>query len=278
MPDAPPTSDPAAPGPASGSVSTSLTEDGFLNGRLRILQPEKGYRAGIDAVFLAASIPCAEGDHVFEAGIGTGVAALCLACRVPNLKITGLEVANRYALLAEENARRNACGAGIKVIQADIRDALRRGSGLLPAQGSIAHAFANPPYFEEGKATPSPVALKAGARNFAPEDLDLWIKAMHGVLAARGTATLIYRAEALARVLAACESRFGDITLAPLFPRAGLAATRVIVQGIKGSRAPLQLLPGLILHGDDGKFTPAAEAILRDGAAWPIRRCGRVRS
>jgi tRNA1(Val) A37 N6-methylase TrmN6 len=271
MQDGTSTPDPAAPKPSSGSIPASLTEDGFLNGRLRILQPEKGYRAGIDAVFLAASIPCAEGDHVFEAGMGTGVATLCLAYRVPRLEITGMEVAARYALLAEENASRNACGAGIKVIHADIREATRRGSALMPTPGSMAHAFANPPYFEDGKSTPSPVALKAGAHNFAPEDLDLWVKAMHGLIAPRGTATLIYRAEALARLLATFEGRFGDITVAPLFPRSGLAATRVIVQGIKGSRAPLQLLPGLILHGEDGKFTPAAEAILREGAPWPMR-------
>jgi tRNA1(Val) A37 N6-methylase TrmN6 len=271
MHEASPPSDSGPSGPATGSIPASLTEDGFLNGALRILQPEKGYRAGIDAVFLAASVPCAEGDHVFEAGIGTGVAALCLAHRVAKLHITGIEVAARYALLAEENASRNACGAGIRVIHADIREALRRGSALLPTAGSMAHAFANPPYFEEGKSTPSPVALKAGAHSFGPEDLDLWVKAMHTLIAVRGTATVIYRAEALARVLATFEGRFGDITVAPLFPRAGLAATRVIVQGVKGSRAPLQLLPGLILHNEDGKFTAAAEAILREGAAWPMR-------
>jgi tRNA1(Val) A37 N6-methylase TrmN6 len=261
----------AMPAHASASIPPTLTEDGFLNGRLRILQPEKGYRAGIDAVFLAASIPCAAGDKVFEAGLGTGVAALCLAHRVPGLEITGIETAARYAMLAEENARRNACGAGLKVIHGDIKDVLRKDSALLPAPGSMAHVFANPPYFEDGKATPSPVALKAQAHHFGPEDLDIWVKAMHLLLEPRGTATIIYRAEALTQLLATVEGRFGDITVAPLFPRAGLAATRIIVQGIKGSRAPVQLLPGLLLHGDDGKFTAAAEAVLREGAPWPMR-------
>lgn len=265
------TADPTSSPHAPAAIPPSLTEDGFLNGRLRILQPEKGYRAGIDAVFLAASIPAHGGDKLFEAGIGTAVAALCLAWRVTGLEITGVELAARYAMLAEENARRNDCGAGIKVIHADIKEALRRGSAVLPAAGSMAHAFANPPYFEDGKSTPSPVALKAGAHNFGPEDLDLWVKAMHALIEPRGTATLIYRAEALARVLATFEGRFGDITVAPLFPRAGLPASRIIVQGVKGSRAPIQLLPGLILHGEDGKFTAEAEAILREGAAWPMR-------
>ena len=263
--------DPAPPGPASGSIPASLTEDGFLDGALRILQPEKGYRAGIDAVFLAASIPCGNGDPVFEAGMGTGVAALCLAHRVPGVQITGMRSPPAMPCwLRKMRAAMNAAQASRSSMPTS-RKPCARGSALLPAAGSMAHAFANPPYFEDGKSTPSPVALKAGAHSFGPEDLDLWVKAMHGLIASRGTLTLIYRAEALARVLATFEGRFGDITAAPLFPRAGLAATRVIVQGVKGSRAALQLLPGLILHGDDGRFTPAAEAILRAGAAWPMR-------
>ena len=77
---------------SSGPIPPSLTEDGFLGGRLRILQPEKGVRAGIDSVFLAAAVPAHTGDSVFEAGIGPGVAALCLLARSPGVEVTGVEV------------------------------------------------------------------------------------------------------------------------------------------------------------------------------------------
>jgi tRNA1(Val) A37 N6-methylase TrmN6 len=59
--------------------------------------------------------------------------------------------------------------------------------------------------------------------------------------------------------------------VAPLYAREGTAASRVIVQGVRGSKAPMQLLPGLILHGEGNAFTPDAEAVLRDGAAWRLR-------
>src|SRR5437588_11776278 len=121
------------------TVPASLTEDGFLGGRLKILQPEKGYRAGIDAVFLAASIPCVSGETLFEAGIGTGVAALCVAVRVPSVHITGIEVDPRYALLTEENAKRNDLGRHIGVIQADIKEAMRRELAHMPAHGPFSH-------------------------------------------------------------------------------------------------------------------------------------------
>ena len=100
---------------------TGLSDDAFLGGKLQILQPEKGYRAGIDAVLLAASIPASEGDTLFEAGIGTGVAAACLATRVPGVNIAGVEIASRYALIAEENFWRNGLHERIRVLKGDTK-------------------------------------------------------------------------------------------------------------------------------------------------------------
>jgi tRNA1(Val) A37 N6-methylase TrmN6 len=253
------------------AVPASLTEDGFLGGRIKLLQPEKGFRAGIDSVFLAAAVPCAAGESVFEAGIGTGVAALCLLARSPGVQVTGIELGARYALLCEENARRNGFEASLKVIRADLRDALRRDAIAMPVPGTFAHAMANPPFHEEGKSTPSPNLLKAQAHAFGASDLELWIKVLHGMVQPRGTVTLVYKAEALGSLLRLMEERFGDIRVAPLHPREGAPATRVIVQGVKGSKAPFQLRQGLVLHEPSGRFAPGAEAVLRDGAAWPLR-------
>ena len=258
---------------SSGSAATpsSLTDDAFLGGKLQILQPEKGYRAGIDAVFLAASIPVSDGETIFEAGMGAGVAALCLLARNPLLHITGIEINSRYAVLCEQNAKRNNMSDMIRVIQGDVKDAMRRDLAHMPEHGSFAHAFANPPYFEDGKVTQSPSLLKAQAHSFGPEDLDLWIKLLHAMVTLRGTVTLIHRAETLGKILQSMENKFGDVRVAPLYAREGTAASRVMVQGVKGSKAPMQLLPGLILHESDNSFMPDAEAVLRDGAAWRLR-------
>lgn len=260
-----------APPQAATAVPASLTEDGFLGGRLRVLQPEKGYRAGIDAVFLAATIPCVEGESVFEAGIGTGVAALCLLARNPGVYLTGIEIAARYAIMCEENAKRNGFSSNLRVIQSDVKEALRKDLASMPQHGTFSHAFANPPYFEDGKSTPSPVLLKAQAHAFGPDDLQLWVKVLHTMVAARGSVTIVHRADTLGKLLSVMEDRFGDIRIAPLYAREGTAASRVIVQGIKGSKAPMQLLPGLVLHDMNSQFTAEADAILRDGMAWRLR-------
>ncbi len=257
--------------PTTSAVPSSLSEDAFLGGKIKCLQPEKGYKAGIDAVFLAATIPVSAGDNVFEAGTGVGVAALCVVARNPAIQLTGIEQAARYAMLCDENAKRNGFGHNIKIIHGDVKDALRKDLAHMPQHGSFAHAFANPPFFEDGKATPSPSLLKAQAHSFGPEDLELWIKVLGAMVSMRGSVTMIHRADSLGRILAAMEEKFGDIRVAPLYPREGTSANRVIVQGIRGSRAPLQLLPGLILHDSGNEFTPDAEAVLREGVAWRLR-------
>ncbi len=265
---APPSSPPAA---AAAAVPSSLTDDGFLGGRLNLLQPEKGYRAGIDAVFLAATIPARAGDKLFEAGVGAGVAALCVAARVSDVHVTGVEFASRYAMMAEQNAKRNGLADRLQVIHGDVKDALRRDLVDWPTHGSFNHAFANPPYLDADRQPASPNSLRAVANSCEPEDLELWVKVLATMVMLRGTATVIHRGETLGRLLTAMEDRFGDIRVAPLFAREGTAASRVIVQGVKGSKGPLQLLPGLILHGAGSHFTPEAEAILRDAMAWRLR-------
>jgi tRNA1(Val) A37 N6-methylase TrmN6 len=262
---------PAASSAAHQAVPSSLTEDAFLGGKLRILQPEKGYRAGIDAVFLGAAIPVQPGDTVFEAGIGVGVASLCMLTRCADIHVTGMEVTARYAMMCEENAKRNGFADKVRVIHSDVKEALRKDLASMPQHGTFAHAFANPPYFEDGKVTPSPSLLKAAAHAFGPDDLELWIKIMYAMVGLRGTVTMIHRADTLGKILTAMEQKFGDIRVAPLYAREGTAASRVIVQGVRGSKAPMQLLPGLILHGEGNGFTPDAEAVLRDGAAWRLR-------
>ena len=262
---------PKAPKATQPGVPASLTEDAFLGGRLSILQPEKGYRAGIDAVFLAATIPVNSGDTVFEAGIGVGVASLCLLARQNNLHVTGMEITARYAMMCEENAKRNGFAEYVRVIHADVKEASRKDLSHMPQHGSFAHAFANPPYYEEGKVTPSPSLLKAQAHSFGPDDLELWIKIMYSMVTLRGTVTLIHRPDTLGKILTCMEEKFGDIRVAPLYAREGTAASRVIVQGVRGSRAPMQLLPGLVLHGDGNGFTPDADVVLREGGAWLLR-------
>lgn len=249
-------------------AADALSDDGFLGGRLRILQPRQGYRAATDPVLLAAAVPARPGESVLELGCGAGVAALCLGRRVPGLALTGLELQPDYAALARRNAARN--GIALEVVEGDLAQM----PAALRAR-SFDHVIANPPYFGPGTAAADP-GREMALREATP--LADWLAAGLRRLRPGGHLTLIHLAERLPDLLAACGARLGSLTALPLAPREGRAAVRVILQGRKGGRGAFRLLAPLVLHagavhladGDD--FSPPARAILREGAALPLAR------
>lgn len=102
------------------------------------------------------------------------------------------------------------------------------------------------------------------------DSLEDWVRFMARMVRPSGRATMIHKADALEAILSLMAPRFGALVVFPVFPRAGQSAIRVIVEGIKGSRAPLSLRPGIVLHGEGNAFLPSANAILRQGAALEI--------
>ncbi len=245
-----------------------ITDDAFLGGALRLLQPKSGYRAGLDAVLLAASIPCGPAlEQCLDAGGGVGTVGLSVVRRCPNATAVLLERASKLVELAEENVKRNDLADRVKVFSGDLTQSWNEMAGHGLASDSFDHVFANPPYHVDGRGTPSPDPWKSTAHSMPEGDLDLWGRLLARMAAPGGTGTLIHKADALGLVLGAFAGRFGGLRILPIYARKGEPAIRVIVQGTKGSRAPLVILPGLVLHGEGNAFTPEAEAILRNGAA-----------
>lgn len=252
---------------------TELTDDAFHGGRLRILQPAKGFRSGLDAMLLAAAapIPAERPCRVLDAGAGVGVVGLAIAARCPSARLTLVEIDPELADLARQNAERNMLADRVDVIVADISAGGRVlhdracPAGLAPAL--FDHVVTNPPFFAVGTGTPPATRGRAGAHQMAEGSLDRWLAFLTTAAAADATLTLIHRAEALGEVLGSLEGRFGRIRILPVQPRIDAASNRIIVTGIKGSRAPLEIRPALIVHDAEGRFTPALDAILRQGAA-----------
>lgn len=234
-----------------------ITQDRLLGGRVTLRQPKVGYRAAIDPVLLAASLNPKPGSHVLDIGCGVGAAALCLLARRPDLSVTGIEIQPELADLARENAALNGVADRFRVIEGDIAN--------LQLEARFDMAMSNPPFLPPGRGNAPPDASKALAHVEGEADLPVWTAFAATCLPHRGQLTLIHRADRLGDLLAALESaRFGSVVIFPLWPGLETAAKRVLVRAAKGGKAPLTLSPGLLLHGADGGFTPAAEAILRD--------------
>lgn len=248
-------------------MAAELRRDGFLGGRLHLSQPAAGYRAGADAVMLAAACPARPGETVLELGCGAGVALLCLGARVPGLALTGLEVQPDYAGLARDNARQN--GIAAQIVTGD----LTRMPAELRGQG-FDHVIANPPYFLSGPVAPDP---GRGAARHEEAPLSQWVETGLRRLRPGGWLTLIHRAERLGAILSLLGGNAGEITILPVSARTGRDAGRVIVLARKGAKAPLRLLFPFVMHEkpshltDGEDLTQAAHAILRDGQPLNLR-------
>lgn len=254
--------DTAGDPPAATGLDAEIREDLFLGGRVRLRQPVRGYRAGADAVMLAAACPARPGHRVLDLGCGAGAAILCLMARVPDLAATGIERDPQAAALAAVNAPLN--GRALRVIEGDV--------ACMPPQlraETFDHVIANPPFFPAG--TRPPDAGRAAARH-EDTSLETWIDAGLRRLRPGGSLTVIHRAEALGRILAALSGRAGGATILPLAARTGRPAERIIVTARKGARGPLRLLAPFVLHAapvhlaDGEDLADEAQAVLRHAA------------
>jgi tRNA1(Val) A37 N6-methylase TrmN6 len=239
----------------------NVTADKFIGGRVIVRQMESGFRSGLDAVMLAASVPAKEGEEALELGSGAGAASLCLARRV-NCSVFGIEINPELVILADENAAENDLSERVRFVAAD---ALHPPAEL---RRTFEHVMCNPPFHDEDGQT-SPDAGRALALQDRGS-LGDWLTGGMKRVVSNGTFTTILRADRLNEALTAFGER--GVSVFPLWPRSGEAAKRILIRAVKGSRAPLAILPGLVLHEAGSNYTRAANAILRDGGGLELQR------
>ena len=244
-------------------IAAEIVENALLGGRVRLRQPAKGYRAGMDAALLAAAVAAAPGERVIEAGCGAGAVLMQIAARCPGVSLTGLERDPAMAALARENATLN--GADAQIVEGDVAAGFRALD--LPL---FDRAVSNPPFFDDPAALRAPAEGKRGAW-MADDGLKAWTTFLLKSVREGGRIAVIHRADRLADLLALLGETAGSFAVRGIHPYTDEPAKRVLVQAIKTGKAPLRLLPPLVLHDRSGaKHTAEAEAILRGEAALPF--------
>jgi tRNA1(Val) A37 N6-methylase TrmN6 len=257
-------------GEALVTAQAEITEDLLLGGRVRLLQPAKGYRAGMDAALLAAACQLKPGERALEAGCGAGAVLFQAAARLPEGRFTGVE-RDPFALsLAERNIALNGMQDRIEARAGDVGRGFAAHGFLAPGEAPFDLALANPPFYDDPEAMRAPHPSKRDAW-IADAGLDAWIRFLLKAVREGGRVLLIHRAERLMDVLALLGGQAGSFQVRPIHPFADEPAKRVLVLAVKTGKAPLKLLPPLVLHDRSGaKHTPEAEAILRGeaGLGW----------
>ncbi len=239
-------------------LQNDVVENALLGGRVRLRQPAKGYRAGMDAALLAAAVQARPGERVFEAGCGAGAVLMQIAARRPGVILTGLEREAPAAALARQNAELNDAPERITILDGDVAAGFKP-LGLAPVDWAVS----NPPFFDDEGALRAPSPGKRAAW-IADDGLKAWTDILMASVKDGGRILMIHRADRLADILGVLGEKCGSFAILPIQPFADQPAKRVLVRAIKRGKAPLVLHPALMLHDrSDAKHTAEADALLK---------------
>ncbi len=226
------------------------------------------YRGGIDPVFLAAFTPIQQTKNtlkILDLGCGVGTASLCLGHHLKELNIdytlTGLDLDQASLSLAGRNYNDNHIPATL--VHGDIRD-----KHILPLN-YFDHVIMNPPFFKEDSYYHDSQTLKQSTNNEGDSGaiFDDWINCANRVLHAKGIITIVHRSDRLDDIIIALRDvNIGAIEVYPLYPYQDTHSKICLIRAQKGSRKPLTMHHGMVLHQADKKYTNKATRILYDGA------------
>lgn len=250
---------------------TQTSCDLFLDGQVELLQPVDGYRAATDPVLLAASIPAKSGQKVLDVGCGVGAAAFCLVARVADVLVCGIEIQEELVKIAQKNIDLNNRVDQVRIVQGDLTQ-----RPMDPEPNSFDHVMANPPFYAAGSGHRPPNEIKARAHMEEDSRLQDWVNYMLRMAKPKGTVTFINRVERLEETLVALQGRLGELLIYPIWSANPSGpdkkpAKRFILQGRKGLKSPLQFMPGLVMHHEDGGYMPQAVDVLKHGQRLDLK-------
>jgi tRNA1Val (adenine37-N6)-methyltransferase len=251
-------------------ISAGETVDQILEGKLKVIQKERGCRFSIDALLLSRFISLKDGDHVLDLGTGGGIVPMILAKRWTCGRIAGLDIQDDLIDMARRSAVLNQVDDRVEFIRGDIRQIK-----TLFEAGSFDAVTFNPPYRRIHSGRMNPNIEKAIARHELKATLDDFLQAAAHVLKMKGRVFVIYPAVRVVRLF----SRMRTLCLEPkrtvlVYSNPASEGEFVLVEGLKGGNESLKVLPPLFIYEREGGYTQDMQRIFSDLAAFPSSVAG----
>ena len=229
----------------------NCTTDFFLDGQIRLLQPETGYRVSMDPFFLCRHVVPENDQKVLDIGCGSGIIPLLLTRKNPSAHITGVEIQPELARLARRNVEANQMGDRITILNKDARELT-----LPDIRGPVDLIVSNPPFKKQNSGRLNPSRQKAVAKHEIELTLEDVLRQSSALLSSGGTACIIFPAERTPEILILMEKyRIQPAMIRFLHPRKPDSAKFVIVGGIKGGAGALKVASPLFIYNDQNEWT-----------------------
>jgi tRNA1Val (adenine37-N6)-methyltransferase len=233
------------------AMASELTHDSFLNGKLKIRQSKSGYRFSIDAILLADHAFLKPGDRVVDIGTGCGIISLILAYRHPDIQIFGIEIQKELADIAMMNIMENHMQHLIRIFNFDAKK-------ITPTltSGCVDMVICNPPHRETGSGRINANNQLAVARHEIAMTVSDLIQAAERVLCRGGRFLAIYPVRRMIDVLNCMHTlNVEPKKLCMIHSKSDVNAIRCLIEGAKGGKPGVTVLPPLIIYNKNGTYT-----------------------
>ncbi len=218
---------------------------------MHILQKQRGFRFGMDAVLLADFARIDAKATVADFGTGTGILPMLLYGRGKGCQFDAFECQNDMADMASRSVKMNQLEHVIRIHAMDVAAA----ADVIPP-GTLDAVICNPPYGISGTTIPNPDDTRCVARHQREEGLMGWYRMAHRLLKGKGKFAMVYPAPQMLQAMKELEAAH----LAPkrfrlIYPRADKPANLVLIEALKDARPMLHPEPPLIVYERDNQMT-----------------------
>ncbi len=225
----------------------------------KIIQKDKGFCFGIDAVLLADFASVKNGDTVFDLGTGTGIIPLLICSKCNVKKINALEIQSEVADAAARSVKLNCLEEKISVLNEDIKNVRKNFSA-----NSANVVVSNPPYMKTLQGNVNPYEEKAISRHEILCTLEDVADSASYLLNTGGKFFMIHRPERLAEICDAFKKAKLEIKrLRFVYPDANKNATMVLIEAVKKAKSGIVVEPPLFVYKDKNVFTDEINRIYK---------------
>ena len=235
--------------------------DSFIGGKIKIYQPVKGYRAGLDAVLLASTVKTFDKCKLLDVGSGTGVISFCIAYRSNNIFITGIEKNFTYYSLSLKSKKINNLKSIINFSNTDL-------AYVNNFQYDI--VVSNPPWFLKGSTYESDNNLLNDAK-IESLDLNIWIQKIYENLNSKGSYYTIFPYNRVDKIVRLLEHYFTLVNIYPISSFLDSAPNKAIIYAKKTGKNKLcKVHNRIIIHKSDNSFKDNVNDVLNKGISFPL--------
>jgi tRNA1(Val) A37 N6-methylase TrmN6 len=234
------------------------TLDTLFDGKLGILQSRAGYRFSLDALLLAHFVTIKPREKIVDLGTGNGVIPLMLATLHRSATVTGVELQPVMIERALRNVELNGLERRVQIVGGDVRAGER-----IAAAASFEVAVCNPPYRKPDSGRISSNDERQIARHETQGDLGDFLRAGAFLLRAKGRMAIVYSAVRSVDLLSAMrEARIEPKRMRTVHSFAGVEASLVLVEGVKGGRSGVEVLAPLTIYLRGKEYTKEVAAMI----------------